>query len=112
MAETVVVGGEVKGDITSCKIENQTKSVHRDSVSSVTQTTNYISYDACSKTVLEEYSVPEPTGVGFIIFFALLFAGLVSFGGMIASFFDNEKELSAFFATLFLVVIGLFFWIF
>lgn len=62
--QTAVVGGDVKGDITSCKIENQTKSVKKDSVFSFQQTTTYITYDVCNKESIAEYKVPEFTMFG------------------------------------------------
>lgn len=64
MSNTAVVSGDVKGDITSCKIENQVVKVERNGALSPSQTTSYIAYDVCNKNTIESYKVQELTGFG------------------------------------------------
>lgn len=58
----IPVGGEVSGDITSCKIENQLLSTYRNSAWSITETNTYASYNVCSKKIISQYQVSEFTG--------------------------------------------------
>lgn len=71
----VVVGGNVQGDITSCKIENQLIKTEKASVWSIKEKNTYASYDVCSKKVISQYVVPEFTGtvIGYIFFVVILF---------------------------------------
>lgn len=61
---SVVVGGNVQGDITSCKIETSAIYVDKASLFSLQQKTTYRSYDVCTKQLVKEYVVPEITGFG------------------------------------------------
>lgn len=68
MAETVVpVAGDVKGDITACKIETVKKSVDRKGAFSFTQKENYVTYDVCTKQIVTEYSTKTVTGGGLFV---------------------------------------------
>lgn len=69
MAEpvTVIPASEVEGNITSCKVENQVKSIQKESAWSFRQTSNYMTYDVCNKNVLAEYQVPEFTTFGLFM---------------------------------------------
>lgn len=83
MAEvnTAIVGGNVKGDITSCKIENQLKSVKKDSVWSLQQTATYMTYDVCDRKTIDQYNVPQFTGFSWflgIFIFLLLWVFIVA----------------------------------
>jgi len=70
MSDKILIGGEnVEGNVTSCKIENQLKSVEKNSAFSIQQKKEYMTYDVCNKKVIDEYSVPAFTG--FSIFFAV-----------------------------------------
>ncbi len=60
----VVVGGNVKGDITSCTVQNQLLKLEKNSPWSYRQNSTYITYDVCSKKVLATYKVPEFTAFG------------------------------------------------
>jgi len=64
-----ITNSELKGDVTSCKIETLKFSTERKGVFSPTQKITYQNYDVCTKNVVNTYSVPE-INVGFI---ALLF---------------------------------------
>jgi len=113
MAEPLIVtNGEVKGDITSCKIENQLKKVQRDSLTSVSEKNTYISYDVCSKSVVDEYTVPSFTGVGFIILAVLFMLGVVGAVSAIGGMLEGEKEVSLIGCFFLVVTILLYFWIF
>lgn len=72
----VVVGGNVSGDITSCKIENQVIKVQIKSAFSLQQRTTYASYDVCSKRIINQYTNPEITGFGV---FSLFMIGIFIF---------------------------------
>jgi hypothetical protein len=63
MSQTILVpANQIEGNITTCKIENQIKSVERKSAFSLTETKNYMTYDVCNRQVISEYSIPEITG--------------------------------------------------
>ena len=65
MAEPLVLAdGQVKGDITSCKLENQKLSVKRDSLFSLREDTTYATYNVCTKEVVREYTTPAFTALG------------------------------------------------
>lgn len=80
MADNIIIpSSEVKGDITSCKIDKQIVSIERKSVFSISQKVNYITYDVCNKQQISSYSVPEFTGnillvlgVGFVAFWIVI----------------------------------------
>ena len=74
MNEKILVGGNVHGDITSCRIESQALSVDRTSAWSLTKITNYASYDVCSKQIISHYSLPGFTGVVFLPAMLFIFA--------------------------------------
>ena len=79
MLNTMIVPtNKVEGDITSCKIENQVLCVEKKSVLSFKQTTTYVSYDVCSKSIIQEYTIPEFTTFGFVmILFGLFVIGCI-----------------------------------
>lgn len=66
--ETIVIPtGNVNGNITSCKIENQLIRIDRGSAVSLIEIQTRASYDVCSKQIIERYSVQELTGVAFVV---------------------------------------------
>ena len=78
MAEpTVLVGGEVKGDITSCKIESKVVAVDRKGLFSFSQKQTNVSYDVCNKQIVKEFVTPAFTSFGFIVTGFGLFAILI-----------------------------------
>lgn len=85
MTNTVIpLGGNVQGDITSCKIETAKVSISKNGAFSVFQESNYQSYDVCTKEVVAEYVVPEFTGFGIatpFIAILLILTILVAWGG-------------------------------
>jgi hypothetical protein len=89
MADNLVVGGDVKGDITSCKIDNQMKSVDRSGIFSIQQKTTYVTYDVCNKKILADYSVPEFTGFGIAIIFATIIVVIIVICGTIVHWIDG-----------------------
>ena len=65
--QTIVLPtNNIEGNITICKIENQEVAVLKNTVFSVTEKHQYISYDVCNKQIIKEYTVPQFTGLGFI----------------------------------------------
>lgn len=74
MPNISVLSSNVKGDISSCKIENQMFRIRRDSVVSLVEYHDYISYDVCNESVLYEYSVPEFTVFSRLCFISLMIA--------------------------------------
>jgi hypothetical protein len=78
MAEpTVLVGGNVSGNITSCKIEQQNVSISRKGLFSASETNTYISYDVCNKQIIREYTVPSFTALGGVYCFLGLFVVVI-----------------------------------
>ncbi len=73
MDKTVVVGGNVQGDITSCKIENQLIRTDKKSVFSLQELNTYASYDVCSRKIIDKYTVPSFTKNTFLLGGAILF---------------------------------------
>ncbi len=63
----LVGGSGVTGNITDCKIENQLKSITRNSKMSLGQENTYITYDVCNREVIGEYTVPTWTGTGVFL---------------------------------------------
>ena len=64
----ILGGGNIQGNITSCKIENQIIRIDKKSAFSPIQYTTYASYDVCSRQVIERYVVPETNDFfGFIL---------------------------------------------
>jgi len=61
---TLIIPTEVEGNVTSCKIESTQISREKKSPWSFTQKGTYQSYDVCTKTVVQEYTVPEFTLFG------------------------------------------------
>ena len=61
---TLIPASNVEGNITSCKVENQVKTIKKDSVFSIQRTTTYMTYDVCNRQQIAEYQVPEFTGLG------------------------------------------------
>ena len=75
---------QIVGDITSCKIEKEVFRVDRLSSFSLTEKTTYIAYDVCNKEILSQYTVPELSGLGFILAFCLgIFIVLAGIGIMV-----------------------------
>lgn len=79
MDKNIIVGSEnIKGDITSCKLETAQISLDKESAWSLRETKTYQTYDVCSKAVISEYEVESFTGLASIglfvgiIFFCLL----------------------------------------
>lgn len=71
----IIPTNKVEGDITNCKIEHQQIRVDKRSMWSLKQTTTYISYDVCSKDILQEYTIPQFSGFSVIlglVFIAIL----------------------------------------
>jgi hypothetical protein len=67
MSKTIVpVDGNIKGDITDCKIETVKKSVERRGSLSATQKENYVTYDVCTKNIVTEYQTSTITSFGFL----------------------------------------------
>lgn len=80
MANRILTGGDIKGDITSCKIENKLIKLDKKSPFSLTQNKTYVSYDVCTKQTIETYTVPELTefwGAFFAIGIPVLIMGLI-----------------------------------
>lgn len=75
--KVIVPTAEVQGDITSCKIENQLVSRYRESPFSLTQTSSYVSYNVCTKEIMDRYTVPEMTSIfpGLLVFLIVLVLG-------------------------------------
>jgi hypothetical protein len=73
MSDKIVLTGSdnIQGDITSCKIEKQLKTSQRDSVFSLSSNNTYMTYDVCNKNQISEYTVPEFTGFGVFVLFAV-----------------------------------------
>lgn len=79
MATIPVVGaGQVKGDITSCRIETKMIKLEKNSIFSLTEKQHFISYDVCTKNVIESYSVPQLAGAGVIGMFFIVGVALAS----------------------------------
>jgi hypothetical protein len=57
----IVSSPNLKGDITSCKLEQQEIRVDRKSVFSLQEKHTYVSYDVCNKQVVEQYTLPRWT---------------------------------------------------
>ena len=90
--QTIVVptGGDVSGNITSCRIENQLVNVTRAGPWSLTEYNSYITYDVCSKKIISTYQLDSISGFGSLIvvlgivlavifvFFAAAFAAAMS----------------------------------
>lgn len=62
----IPVGGNVEGNITSCKIENEQISVQKNHPFSLFERTTYRSYSVCTGKEVETYTVPSVTLVGFL----------------------------------------------
>ena len=78
----IVPTNNVQGDITSCKIENQLTRIDRGSAFSLFETNSYISYDVCSKKVIDTYQVQAMTGLSISI---LIFLGIILFFVMLSA---------------------------
>lgn len=69
--KAVVVSGDVQGNITSCGIEQQIKSIEVNHALSLSGKVTYITYDVCNKDILAEYTRPEPTELGWALIIVL-----------------------------------------
>lgn len=74
--QTLIPASDVQGNITSCKIENQLKSIQKNSALSLQQTSTYMTYDVCNRNTIAEYKIPELTG--FSIFIGLAVVTIVA----------------------------------
>ncbi len=77
----VVVGGNVSGDITSCKIEQQAIKTDRKTVFTFTENTTYVAYDVCNKRIISQYTVPEWTIFGGLMFPLIVFIVISAIAG-------------------------------
>ena len=77
--DKIIVGGNVQGDVTSCRIENQLKSIQKNSIFSIKQDKTYITYDVCNKQIISDYTVPSFTGfsVLLILFVCFIFCFII-----------------------------------
>ena len=72
------IGGNVQGDITTCKIETAAVRKERDSAFSFTETTIYQSYDVCTRDVIETYGLDGLTFFGgTIIIVGMFLVGII-----------------------------------
>lgn len=82
MATIPVVGaGQVKGDITSCRIETKMIKLEKNGIFSLTEKQHFISYDVCTKNVVESYSVPQLAGAGVL---GMCFIAVLALASLIA----------------------------
>ena len=84
---TVVVGGNVQGDITSCKVEDVVVAVSRKSAFSFTEVNKHQSYNVCTRQLIKEYDVPSITGMGLLG----VAAGIVLFIVIIGSLLNRQS---------------------
>ena len=81
----IPVGNEVRGDITSCKIENQLIMTQRNSAFSITEYNTYAAYNVCDKRIINQYSVSDFTGMGLLY----IAVGIIVFWIAVASMGDR-----------------------
>ncbi len=68
MTQTAIIpSSEVSGNITSCGIETAQIAVFRDSAFSITQTSQYQSYNVCTGAVVKAYDINELTDFGVLM---------------------------------------------
>ena len=92
MNTAIVPTNGVEGNITSCKIENQVKSVQQDSIWAYQKTTTYITYDVCNKNVVAEYSKPEIVFGGVFLITLAAFVVIGSIVSIVRAFrWDGKK---------------------
>lgn len=74
MAEPTILvpTSEVTGDVTICKIERQLLKVERQSAFSLIEKNTYATYNVCTKEIIETYTVPSISGLGFLTGVAVL----------------------------------------
>lgn len=82
MADAVVVGGNVQGNITSCELKDIISGVQRNSVLSFTEVETHTVYDVCTKQISNTYTMPVFTGFGTfsilgIVFFVVMILWII-----------------------------------
>ena len=89
----LAVSENMKGDITSCKIENQLVGIERASIFSLKEVETRIAYDVCSKQVVREYSVPTVTVFGAVMMLPIVFiAFIIPFAIYVTFSEKNDKR--------------------
>ena len=61
-ANTVVVGGEVEGNITKCDLIDKTVNIEKSGAFALTQERTVVVMNTCTSEIIDEYSVSQING--------------------------------------------------
>lgn len=88
-ANVLIGGSNVKGDITSCKIENQEIATARNSIWSWKETKTFVSYDVCNKQIIRQYDIPQWTASGGLGLLVSIFIGCLLLWAILSVITEN-----------------------
>jgi hypothetical protein len=91
-SNVLIPSSNVEGNITSCKIEQQTLKKDKHYVYSLTEQTTYATYDVCSKQIIQTYTVPSFTPFGFVACIPLFILVLILIFGLFVFFAEKNDR--------------------